>query len=81
MVTCRPFAGSAPRSADPAADRASGLALAESAKNLHEHQLVVDEMRKALEPLCVDLRIAVAARAQQHGNGVAPEHTDYRSTA
>jgi isochorismate synthase len=57
VVTCRPFAGSAPRSADPAADRASGLALAESAKNLHEHQLVVDEMRKVLEPLCVDLRI------------------------
>ena len=58
VVTCRPFAGSAPRSADPDADRASGLALAESAKNLHEHQLVVDEMRKVLEPLCVDLRIA-----------------------
>jgi isochorismate synthase len=58
VVTCRPFAGSAPRSADPDTDRASGIALAESAKNLHEHQLVVDEMRKALEPLCVDLSIA-----------------------
>jgi isochorismate synthase len=58
LVTCRPFAGSAPRSPDPAVDRANGAALAESAKNLHEHQLVVDEVRKALEPLCVDLRIA-----------------------
>ena len=58
LVTCRPFAGSAPRSADPAVDRANGAALAESAKNLHEHQLVVDEMRKALDPLCVDLQIA-----------------------
>ncbi|MDT5066966.1 MAG: isochorismate synthase [Mycobacterium sp.] len=58
VVTCRPFAGSAPRSVDPDEDRASGAALAESAKNLHEHQLVVDEMRKALEPLCVDLSIA-----------------------
>jgi isochorismate synthase len=58
VVTCRPFAGSAPRSADPDVDRASGAALAESAKNLHEHRLVVDEMRKALEPLCVDLSIA-----------------------
>jgi isochorismate synthase len=58
VVTCRPFAGSAPRSADPDADRANGIALAESAKNLHEHQLVVDEMRKVLDPLCVDLKIA-----------------------
>jgi isochorismate synthase len=58
VVTCRPFAGSAPRSADPAEDRASGIALAESAKNLHEHQLVVDEMRKVLDPLCVDLSIS-----------------------
>jgi isochorismate synthase len=32
--------------------------LAESAKNQHEHQLVVDEVRKALEPVCVDLQIA-----------------------
>ena len=58
LVTCRPFAGSAPRSPDPAVDRANGAALAESAKNRHEHQLVVDEVRQALEPLCADLRIA-----------------------
>ena len=57
-VTCQPFAGSAPRSADPEADRAHGAALAESAKNRVEHSLVVDEMRKALDPLCVDLQIA-----------------------
>ncbi len=59
-VTCRPFAGSAPRSPDPEADRVSALALAESAKNRHEHELVVDAMRKALDPLCVDLQIAPA---------------------
>jgi isochorismate synthase len=58
QVTCRPFAGSAPRLADPDADEASGAALAASAKNRHEHQLVVDAMREALEPLCVDLQIA-----------------------
>ena len=58
VVTCRPFAGSAPRSTDSETDRANGAALAASAKNLHEHQLVVDEMRTALEPLCVDLVIA-----------------------
>ena len=58
VVTCRPFAGSAPRLTDPEADEASGTALAESAKNRHEHQLVVDAMREALDPLCVDLNIA-----------------------
>ncbi len=57
-VTCRPFAGSAPRSADPDVDRANGRALVESAKNRHEHQLVIDVMRAALEPLCVELDIA-----------------------
>ncbi|BBZ05519.1 hypothetical protein MCHIJ_49560 [Mycolicibacterium chitae] len=66
-VTCRPFAGSAPRSADPEIDRANSTALAESAKNRHEHQLVIDVMRAALEPLCVDLDIA--AEPQLH-------HTD-----
>lgn len=56
QVTCRPFAGSAPRLPDPDADAASGAALAESAKNRHEHQLVVDAVRDALDPLC-DLQI------------------------
>lgn len=60
VVTCQPFAGSAPRFADPAADRASGAALAESAKNRHEHAMVIDEVRKALAPFCVDLQIAPA---------------------
>jgi isochorismate synthase len=58
VLTCRPFAGSAPRSDDPATDRANGAALADSAKNLHEHRLVVDQMRAALEPLCADVDIA-----------------------
>lgn len=58
MVICRPFAGSAPRSDDPAVDAANATALAASAKNRHEHQLVVDVMRQALQPLCVDLQIA-----------------------
>ncbi|WP_245233979.1 isochorismate synthase MenF [Mycobacterium sp. PS03-16] len=58
VVTCRPFAGSAPRFTDPAADAGSGAALAASAKNRHEHAVVIDEMRRALDPLCVDVRIA-----------------------
>jgi isochorismate synthase len=57
-VACAPFAGSAPRLPDPGADEASGAALASSAKNRHEHQLVVDTVRAALDPLCADLEIA-----------------------
>ena len=37
---------------------ANGAALAASAKNRHEHQLVIDAMRAALDPLCDDLSIA-----------------------
>jgi isochorismate synthase len=58
VVTCRPFAGSAPRAADPDVDAANGAALAASAKDRHEHRLVIDTMRAALEPLCDELAIA-----------------------
>ncbi|QNI05993.1 isochorismate synthase [Mycobacterium kubicae] len=57
-VTCQPFAGSAPRASDPETDAANGAALAASTKNRHEHQLVIDTMRAALEPLCDELTIA-----------------------
>ncbi|ORJ61956.1 isochorismate synthase [Mycobacterium simiae] len=57
-VTCQPFAGSAPRAADPERDAANAAALAASAKDRHEHQLVIDTMRAALDPLCSDLTIA-----------------------
>ncbi len=60
QVTCRPFAGSARRSADPDTDAANGAALAASGKNRHEHQLVIDTMREALAPLCVDVQIDAA---------------------
>lgn len=56
-VMCQPFAGSAPRAADPALDDATGAALAASAKNRHEHQLVIDAVRAALQPLCDELTI------------------------
>ncbi|MCB0931346.1 MAG: isochorismate synthase [Mycobacterium sp.] len=58
QVICQPFAGSAPRSDDPAVDAANGAALAGSSKNRHEHQLVVDTMRAGLEPLCSHLEVA-----------------------
>lgn len=57
-VECRPFAGSAPRAADPDADAANGAALAASAKDRHEHRLVIETIRTALEPLCDELSIA-----------------------
>ncbi len=57
-VMCQPFAGSAPRAADPDLDAANGAALAASAKDRHEHQLVIDTMRAALGPLCEELTIA-----------------------
>lgn len=57
-VVCVPFAGSAPRAADPECDAANGAALAASAKDRHEHQFVVDAMRAALAPLCQDLTVA-----------------------
>jgi isochorismate synthase len=56
-VTCRPFAGSAPRATDPALDAAAGAALADSAKDRHEHQLVIDAMTAALAPLCSELTV------------------------
>ncbi|HEU0192506.1 MAG TPA: isochorismate synthase [Mycobacterium sp.] len=58
QVSCRPFAGSAPRSDDPAVDAANGAALVESGKNRREHQLVVDQLRTVLEPLCAQLDVA-----------------------
>ncbi len=58
QVTCRPFAGSAPRAADPEVDAAAGAALAASAKDRHEHRLVIDTMADVLRPLCSELTIA-----------------------
>jgi isochorismate synthase len=57
-VTCRPFAGSAPRHADPELDRANGAALAASGKNRYEHRLVIDAVGEVLHRFCDDLHIA-----------------------
>lgn len=62
QVLCQPFAGSAPRSADPGTDAANGAALAASGKNRHEHELVVETMRAGLEPLCSSLDVAPEPR-------------------
>lgn len=54
-VTCRPYAGSRPRSDDPAADRAAAETLRTSSKDLAEHAFVVDYLRERLAPLCREL--------------------------
>ncbi|MGV0636105.1 isochorismate synthase [Mycolicibacillus trivialis] len=61
-LSCRPFAGSAPRSRDADHDRDNAAALAASGKDRHEHQLVIETMRALLEPLCTELTITAAPR-------------------
>ena len=67
LVSCQPFAGSAARSADPDTDAANGAALAASAKDRHEHRLVVETMRAALQPLCSQLDIASEPQLSRTG--------------
>ncbi|MFJ3187478.1 isochorismate synthase [Streptomyces halstedii] len=52
QLVANPLAGSAPRSADLAEDVRRAAALLESAKDLHEHAVVVDAVREALAPFC-----------------------------
>lgn len=52
-VMSQPMAGSRPRGADPAEDERNAAALLASAKDRHEHHLVVDAVRAALAPYCV----------------------------
>jgi isochorismate synthase len=56
-VVSNPLAGSAARSADPAEDARRAAALLESPKDLHEHAVVVEAVRRALEPLCRELTV------------------------
>ena len=52
QIVSNPLAGSAPRSDDPAEDRRRAEALLSSAKDLHEHAVVVDAVAAALRPFC-----------------------------
>ena len=56
-VTANPLAGSAPRRSDPADDEATGEALLASAKDRHEHALVVTDVSAALAGVCDDLDV------------------------
>jgi isochorismate synthase len=56
-VSTSPHAGSMPRSADPAEDRANGEALLASRKDQLEHAVVVDYVVETLRPFCESLRV------------------------
>ena len=51
-MSATPLAGSAPRFGDPDRDRASAGELFASTKDREEHELVVHDVARALEPLC-----------------------------
>ncbi|WP_414975614.1 isochorismate synthase [Gordonia sp. (in: high G+C Gram-positive bacteria)] len=55
VVTAHPYAGSAPRLADPDADAATSRRLMESPKDRSEHAFVVNYLRTRLAPLCTEL--------------------------
>ncbi|MGH8930077.1 MAG: isochorismate synthase, partial [Egibacteraceae bacterium] len=61
-------AGSAARGADPGEDARLGEALRASAKNRSEHQLAVDSVRAALDPLCASLDVDAEPWLLQLGN-------------
>lgn len=56
-VRLQPMAGTRPRLADPQEDGRYAAALLDSAKDLHEHAVVVQAIRETLEPLCTRLEL------------------------
>ncbi|MFI0976703.1 isochorismate synthase DhbC [Streptomyces sp. NPDC021093] len=56
-VVANPLAGSTPRSEDLAEDVRRAAALLASAKDLHEHAVVVDAVHGALAPYCTTLDV------------------------
>ncbi|RDZ27166.1 isochorismate synthase [Lysobacter silvisoli] len=60
QVLSNPLAGSIPRVADPAEDAQRAQGLLSSAKDRHEHALVVDAVAAALAPHCRKLQVPAA---------------------
>lgn len=56
-ITLNPLAGSAARHADPVQDAAIMAQLQRSPKDLHEHAIVVGDIRQRLAPLCRQLQV------------------------
>lgn len=61
QILANPLAGSAARSADPEEDQRRARALLASAKDRHEHAIVVDAVVAALRPLCRRLSVPAGA--------------------
>lgn len=59
-IVTNPLAGSARRQSDPAEDARAGEGLLQSAKDRHEHQLVIEELERQLRPLCRELSVPAA---------------------
>ncbi|MEH6416161.1 isochorismate synthase [Pseudomonas sp. CGJS7] len=59
-IVSNPLAGSIPRSADPQEDQRRARGLLDSAKDLHEHALVIDAVAAALRPYCRELQVPVS---------------------
>lgn len=57
QVRANPLAGSRPRSEDPEEDRKRAAALLASAKDRHEHAVVVEEVVASLKPYCRTLDV------------------------
>ncbi|SLM62263.1 MULTISPECIES: isochorismate synthase [Dickeya] len=57
QILTQPLAGSAHRSADPQEDNQLRRTLMASAKDRHEHRLVIDDIRRVLAPYCTTLEI------------------------
>ena len=73
------LAGSIRRSADPVEDEALGQALLNSAKDRHEHELVVMSMLNRLAPLTTQLEIAPQPGVYKLSN-IQHLHTPVRGT-
>jgi menaquinone-specific isochorismate synthase len=56
-VRSHPLAGTIPRSGDPVVDDRLGAELMASAKDRHEHRVVVDDVAAALRPVCQSLDV------------------------
>ncbi|WP_093292385.1 isochorismate synthase DhbC [Thermoactinomyces sp. DSM 45892] len=56
-VIANPLAGSRPRSEDPIEDERRAQELLRSEKDLHEHRIVVEAVKVALQPLCRNLEV------------------------
>ncbi|MEO3974455.1 isochorismate synthase [Streptomyces sp. CAU 1734] len=59
LLVANPLAGSTPRSADLAEDVRRAAALLHSAKDLHEHAVVVDAVHQTMAPYCSKIDVPV----------------------